>query len=188
MGWSLIIIRDNRAQCFKTQIPWTIKWLRRVRQYKAGKRTRAKERSGNIFVWFSLLAGWVYGLWFLCPGTSEGSTGSGSGFKLSQKTGPRLKVSSGRLGEAGNRTYDPWFTRHTPFCGFPGYKPVPPGWFNICVGFKTGTPRNESHYLSLLSFGNFNWGPVNVSTSFLGNTQKLTESGFMERWVRPQTL
>ena len=48
MGWSLIIIRDNRAQCFKTQIPWTIKWLRRVRQYKAGKRTRAKERSGNF--------------------------------------------------------------------------------------------------------------------------------------------
>ena len=21
----------------------------------------------------------------------------------------------------------------TPFCGFPGYKPVPPGWFKICV-------------------------------------------------------
>ena len=51
-------------------------------------------------------------LWFLCPGTSEGSTGSGSGFKASQKTGQRLKVSSGRLGEAGNRTCDPWFTRH----------------------------------------------------------------------------
>ena len=24
-------------------------------------------------------------------------------------------------------------------CGFPGYKPVPPGWFKICVGFITGT-------------------------------------------------
>ena len=48
----------------------------------------------------------------LCPGTSEGSTGSGSGFKASQKTGQRLKVSSDRLGEAGNRTCDPWFTRH----------------------------------------------------------------------------
>ena len=48
----------------------------------------------------------------LCPGTPEGSTGSGSGFKASQKTGQRLKVSSDRLGEAGNRTYDPWFTRH----------------------------------------------------------------------------
>ena len=36
----------------------------------------------------------------LCPGTPEGSTGSGSGFKASQKTGQRLKVSSHRLGEA----------------------------------------------------------------------------------------
>ena len=48
----------------------------------------------------------------LCPGTPEGSTGSGSGFKASQKTSHRLKVSSDRLGEAGNRTCDPWFTRH----------------------------------------------------------------------------
>ena len=30
----------------------------------------------------------------LCPGTPEGSTGSGSGFKASQKTEQRLKVSS----------------------------------------------------------------------------------------------
>ena len=35
----------------------------------------------------------------LCPGTPEGSTGSGSGFKASQKMGQRLKVSSDRLGE-----------------------------------------------------------------------------------------
>ena len=48
----------------------------------------------------------------LCPGTPEGSTGSDSGFKASQKTGQQLKVSSDRLGEAGNRTCDPWFTRH----------------------------------------------------------------------------
>ena len=48
----------------------------------------------------------------LCPGTPEGSTGSGSGFKASQKTGQRLNVSSDRLGEAGNRTCDPWFIRH----------------------------------------------------------------------------
>ena len=48
----------------------------------------------------------------LCPGTPEGSTGSGSGFKASQKTGQRLKVSSDRLGEAGNQTCDPGFTRH----------------------------------------------------------------------------
>ena len=48
----------------------------------------------------------------LCPGTPEGSTGSGSGFKASRKTGQRLKVSSNRLGEARNRTCDPCFTRH----------------------------------------------------------------------------
>ena len=48
----------------------------------------------------------------LSPGTPEGSTGSGFGFKASQKTGQRLKVTSDRLGEAGNRTCDPWFTRH----------------------------------------------------------------------------
>ena len=89
----------------------------------------------------------------LCPGTPEGSTGSGSGFKASQKTGQRLKVSSDKLfcgfpwietstagrvydlcvyymtgapegspkvvlwfyGEAGNRTCDPWFTRHSAY-------------------------------------------------------------------------
>ena len=60
---------------------------------------------------------WLYQYWsdgfmVLCPGAPEGSTGSGSGFKVSQKTGPQLKVSSNRLGEDGNRTCDPWFTRH----------------------------------------------------------------------------
>ena len=29
------------------------------------------------------------------------------------------------------------------FCGFTGYKPVPPGWFKICVGFITGTPKGS---------------------------------------------
>ena len=37
----------------------------------------------------------------LCPRTPEGSTGSCSGFKASQKTGQQLKVSSDRLGEVG---------------------------------------------------------------------------------------
>ena len=79
---------------------------------------------------FSLVCGrvpWLYQYWpggfmlfvVLSPGTPEGSTGSGSGFKASQKTGQRLKVSSDRLGEAGNRTCDPWFTRHRfiPYTG-----------------------------------------------------------------------
>ena len=43
----------------------------------------------------------------VCPGAPEGSTGSVSGFKASQKTGPRFKVSSDRLGEAGNQTATP---------------------------------------------------------------------------------
>ena len=31
-----------------------------------------------------------------------------------------------------------------PFCGFPAYKPVPPGWFKICVGFISGTPEGST--------------------------------------------
>ena len=58
---------------------------------------------------------WLYQYWpggfmvfvVLCPGTPEGSTGSCSGFKTSQKTGQRLKVSSDRLKEAGNRFATP---------------------------------------------------------------------------------
>ena len=66
----------------------------------------------NIFLWLCSLAitsTGLVGLWFcgLCPGTPEDSTGSGSGFKASQKTGPQLKVSSDRLGEAGNPFRDP---------------------------------------------------------------------------------
>ena len=49
---------------------------------------------------------------FVSPGAPKGSTGSDSGFKASKKTGPWLNVSSDRLGEAGNQTCDPWFTRH----------------------------------------------------------------------------
>ena len=54
------------------------------------------------------------GIWFVvfCLGAPEGSTGSVSGFKASQKTRQRLKVSSDSLREAGNRTCDPWFTRY----------------------------------------------------------------------------
>ena len=48
----------------------------------------------------------------LCPGTPECSTGSGSGFKASQKTGQRLKVSSDRLREAGTRACDPKYLYH----------------------------------------------------------------------------
>ena len=46
----------------------------------------------------------------LCPGTPEGSTGSGSGFKASQKTGPRFKVSSDRLLPPGIEPATPFET------------------------------------------------------------------------------
>ena len=80
----------------------------------------AKETSRRDVSIFCGRVPWLYQYWpggfmvfvVLCPGTPEGSTGSGSGFKASQKTGQRLKVSSDRLREAGNRTCDPWFTRH----------------------------------------------------------------------------
>ena len=79
------------------------------------------ERCHNFFILFFLwpcslavpvLAGGFMLFVVLCPGTPEGSTGSCSGFKASQKTGQWLKVSYERLGEARNRTCDPWFTRH----------------------------------------------------------------------------
>ena len=37
----------------------------------------------------------------LYPGAPKSSTGSDSGFKASQRTGPQFKVSSDRLGEPG---------------------------------------------------------------------------------------
>ena len=51
---------------------------------------------------------------------TEGSTSSGSGFKLSQKTVPRFKVSSDRLGEAGNQPKTPGFQDTHLFVAFLG--------------------------------------------------------------------
>ena len=60
----------------------------------------------------------------LCPGTPKGSTGGGSGFKASQKTGQRLKVSSDRLGASHLKLFVafPWVETSTG-----------PGGFMICV-------------------------------------------------------
>ena len=69
-------------------------------------KNQACRLSHNIHsIYFIVVCGrvpWLYQYWpggfmlfvVLCPGTPEGSTGSGSGFKASQKTGQRLKVSS----------------------------------------------------------------------------------------------
>ena len=42
-------------------------------------------------------------LWFLCQGTPEGSTGNGSGFKASQKTGHGSSMKVKRIAECS-----PW--------------------------------------------------------------------------------
>ena len=61
----------------------------------------------------------------LCPGTPEGSIGSGSGFKASQKTGPRFKVSSG-------------LKSHPTDWEKPGIEPATPGLQDIGL---SPTPR-----------------------------------------------
>ena len=105
-----------------------------------------------VMLYFCGRVPWLYQYWpggfmlfvVLCPGTPEGSTGSGSGFKASQKTGQRLKVSSDRLGEAGNRTCDPWFTRHRfiPYTKDIGLFPTPRRLLYCCnVGSKNSVRR-----------------------------------------------
>ena len=61
----------------------------------------------------------------LCPGTPEGSTSRGSGFKASQKTGQRLKV---------------WEK--------PGIKPATPGLQDIGL---SPTPRRLVYMLYIMS-------------------------------------
>ena len=65
----------------------------------------SSDRLGELGILVCARVPWLYQYWpggfmlfvVLCPGTPEGSTCSGSGFKASQKTGQRLKVSSDRL-------------------------------------------------------------------------------------------
>ena len=57
-------------------------------------------------------------LWFYAR---DASTGSGSGFKASQKTGPRLKVSSDRLGGPEIKLVTPgWLLFSSPEPKAPG--------------------------------------------------------------------
>ena len=74
-----------------------------------------------------------------------------------------LPVSHLEAGKTSKNLAELWFKspvilRDKLFCGFPGYKPVPPGWFKIVCWF------------------------------YVGNTQRLTESGFMEKpGIEPAT-
>ena len=74
-------------------------------------------------------AGRVYDLCvYYMTGTPEGSTESG----FMEKPG----IEPATPGLQG-----------TFFC-FPGYKPVPPGWFKICVGYYENTQRlTESGFM-----------------------------------------
>ena len=91
-----------------------------------------------LFFLFCGLVPWLYQYWprgfmvfvVLCPGTSEGSNGSGSGFKASQKMGQWLKVLSDRLEK-------------------PGIEPVTPGLQDIAL---SPTPRRLLNVLKCLSF------------------------------------
>ena len=68
--------------------------------YKARPLSATPPRLLFLIRYFCGRVPWLYQYWpggfmlfvVLCPGTPEGSTGSGSGFKASQKTGQRLKV------------------------------------------------------------------------------------------------
>ena len=84
---------------------------------------------------------WAGRVYDLCvnymTGTPKGSTESGFMEK------PGIEPATPGLQDIG--------LSPTTFCGFPGYKPVPPGWFKIVCWF------------------------------YVGNTQRFTESGFMEK-------
>ena len=94
----------------------------------------------------------------------------------------------------------------TPFCGFPGYKPVPPGWFKISVGLMSvhrkwfyGEAANRTRdpwftrqiFVAFLGINQFHWVDLRfVYWFYVGNTQRLTESGSMEkekRGIEPAT-
>ena len=92
------------------EILWGVIWGGNLQMTLVGKELRLL----FVAVFLGCTSTGRVGLFFfvvLCPGTPKGSTSSGSGFKVSQKTGQWLKVSSDRHGEARNQTCDPWFTR-----------------------------------------------------------------------------
>ena len=72
---------------------------------------------------------------FIMTGTPEGSTESGFMEKPELNLPPLVyKTKVYPLHHGGFSLL---------FCGFPGYKPVSPSWFKICVGFMSGTPKGS---------------------------------------------
>ena len=83
-------------------------------------------------------AGRVYDLCvYSMTGTSEGSTENGFMEK------PGIEPATPGLQGIALIHYTTGVFPSKTFCGFPGCKPVLPGWFKICVGFITGTPKGS---------------------------------------------
>ena len=84
------------------------------------------DKNNNLFLWpcslaVPVLAGWVYAFCGSCPGTPEGSTGSGSGFKVSQQfTIPRIFNRQMALYRLNNYNFSniSEVTEMTPFFSF----------------------------------------------------------------------
>ena len=88
-------------------------------------------------MWLSLgtvltnTAGRVYDLYLFYDGAPEGSTESG------------FMVKQG-IEQVCDQT----------FCGFLGYKPVPPGWFKVCVlVFMSGAPKGSPKVVFMEKLG-----------------------------------
>ena len=98
----------------------------------------------------------------LCPGTPGGSTGSGSGFKTSQKTGKWLEVSSDRLGELEIFVCDrvPWLYKYWP------------GGFMLFVVLCLGTPEGSTGSGSGFKASQTTGQPLKVSSDRLGKAGK----------------
>ena len=134
-------------------------------------------------------------------------------------------------GEAGNRTCDPWFTRHrfipnttAASCGFPWVETSTAGRvYDLCVYYMTGAPEGSPKVVFMWFYGEagnrtcdpwftrhstypLHHGGFFFFVAFLGinqfrrvglrfvcwfydgNTQRLTESGFMEKpGIEPAT-
>ena len=84
-------------------------------------------------------AGRVYDLCvYYMTGTPEGSTESGFMEK------PGIDPATPGLQGIALIHYTTGASFTITFCGFPGSKPVPPGWFKIRVAFITGTPEGST--------------------------------------------
>ena len=102
---------------------------------------------------------WLYQYWpggfmlfvVLCPGTPEGSTGSGSGFKASQKTGNRLKS-------------------HLTDWEKPGIEPGTPGLQDIGL---SPTPRRPLKITQILNLRNLDHKSCSMSLNYFKTTLSL---------------